>query len=146
MLRLTPAPVVRAGFGFLFAIAASGMHPLDAATRSAFTASYTEKSSLLGLFPTGRAVFAELDRISVPALVRYLGVPSLLVWGRNDLLTPARSARVLERSLDTEVAFIDHCSHCPQLDRPQAFLAVVEAFLRSDRRSSSSPITAQGDS
>jgi len=130
VLRLLPAPVARTGFGFCYALAAAGLHPMDGATRSAFTAHYADRSRLLGLFTTGRDVLAELDRTPVASLVRDLTVPSLLVWGRNDTLTPARSARVLERNLHTEVGFIAHCSHCPQLDRPHEFLAVVQPFLR----------------
>jgi len=130
VLRLAPTRVARTGFGLFFGIAAAGLHPLDAVTRSAFTASYADRSQLLGLFTTGRAVFAELERTPVAGLVRDLTMASLLVWGRNDVLTPARSARVLERNLHTEVAFIAHCSHCPQLDRPTEFLDTIRPFLQ----------------
>lgn len=145
VLRLLPVTLIQRGFGLFYALAAVGWHPQDAATRSAFTAHYADSSRLRALFPTGREVLAELDRTPVDELVHDLPIPSLLVWGRNDTLTPARSARVLQRNLHTEVAVIDHCSHCPQLDRPQEFVAVIEPFLRRPRRGSSSSTTAQGD-
>ncbi len=54
-----------------------------------------------------------------------LTVPALLLWGENDLLTPAKAARRVTVTADRAVAVIPSCGHCPQLDCPSEFLAEV---------------------
>jgi len=137
-LRAIPAPWTQRGFGLLYSLAATRLRRLDLATRSAFAAHYPDRDTLLALFATGRTVLDELDATPVAQLVHDLTVPSLLVWGRYDALTPARAARLIERRLDTEVAIIPSCGHCRSW-KPQEFLAVVQPFLQRTRTS------AQGD-
>jgi pimeloyl-ACP methyl ester carboxylesterase len=59
-------------------------------------------------------------------------VPTLLVWGLNDTITPPPVAHEFERLLPrAELHFLDHCGHAPMMERPAGFNACLRHFLRS---------------
>lgn len=56
--------------------------------------------------------------------------PTLLVWGRNDRITPPDVAEAFLRYLPyAELHFIDQCGHAPMIERPEAFNRLALAFL-----------------
>ncbi|TGE20357.1 alpha/beta hydrolase [Hymenobacter aquaticus] len=58
-------------------------------------------------------------------------VPTLLVWGLNDTITPPVVAHEFERLLpNAELHFLDHCCHVPMMERPQDFNRLLRQFLR----------------
>lgn len=64
--------------------------------------------------------------------LREVRVPTLVVWGQQDLIVPASHGRAaLERLPDGRLAVIPECGHLPHVERPEAFLAEVEPFLAS---------------
>lgn len=57
-------------------------------------------------------------------------VPTLLVWGLNDTITPPTVAHEFERLLpNAQLRFLDHCGHAPMMERPAAFNLVLNQFL-----------------
>jgi len=59
-------------------------------------------------------------------------VPTLLVWGLNDTITPPSVAHEFERLLpQAELRFLDHCGHAPMMERPAAFNRYLRQFLRT---------------
>lgn len=57
-------------------------------------------------------------------------VPTLLVWGLNDTITPPMVAHEFNRLIpNSELKFIDHCCHAPMMEHPQKFNEIVEDFL-----------------
>jgi pimeloyl-ACP methyl ester carboxylesterase len=57
-------------------------------------------------------------------------VPTLLVWGLNDTITPPMVAYEFNRLIpNTELRFIDRCCHAPMMEHPETFNEVVEQFL-----------------
>jgi pimeloyl-ACP methyl ester carboxylesterase len=57
-------------------------------------------------------------------------VPTLLVWGLNDTITPPVVAHEFNRLLpNSELRFLDHCGHAPMMERPQAFNQLLRQFL-----------------
>ena len=59
-----------------------------------------------------------------------IDVPTQLIWGRNDRLTPPNVAEVfLQRLPRAELHFIDRCGHAPMIERPEAFNRLALAFL-----------------
>jgi pimeloyl-ACP methyl ester carboxylesterase len=60
-----------------------------------------------------------------------IGVPTLIVWGRNDRVVPVPAARAYEKRIgdNAELVIFDHCGHVPQIERPVRFNRVVEDFL-----------------
>ncbi|MBL8763415.1 MAG: alpha/beta hydrolase [Phycisphaerae bacterium] len=60
-----------------------------------------------------------------------LGVPTMLIWGRQDAVTPPeaceRFASLLPRA---RTAWIDRCGHAPMVEHPDEFAACVLEFVR----------------
>lgn len=57
-------------------------------------------------------------------------VPTLLVWGLNDTITPPMVAYEFNRLIPHSVLkFIDQCCHAPMMEHPDKFNKVVEDFL-----------------
>jgi len=59
-------------------------------------------------------------------------VPTLLVWGRQDAVTPPEVAEEF-RSLipGSRLEWIDACGHAPQIERPEEVSRHLSAFMRS---------------
>ncbi len=57
-------------------------------------------------------------------------VPTLLVWGLNDTITPPMVAYEFNRLIPhTELRFIDKCCHAPMMEHPNLFNEIVDQFL-----------------
>ena len=60
-------------------------------------------------------------------------VPTLIVWGREDLLTPLNTANMLAQDIaGSELVVLDHCGHVPMLECAQPFNAALLKFLAAD--------------
>lgn len=58
-------------------------------------------------------------------------VPTLLVWGLNDTITPPVVAHEFHHLIrNSELRFLDHCGHAPMMERPQEFNVLLSQFLR----------------
>lgn len=70
----------------------------------------------------GEVVGDKLGRITVPTLV---------VWGGDDAIVPLAEGRdFAEKIPGAKLVVIPECGHAPSLERPAAFLAAAEPFLR----------------
>ncbi len=59
-------------------------------------------------------------------------VPTLLVWGRQDQITPAFVGEKFDELIDdSRLIFIEECGHAPMMEHPEAFNQHLEAFLES---------------
>lgn len=57
-------------------------------------------------------------------------VPTLLVWGLNDTITPPHVGYEFNRLIaDSELHFIDKCCHAPMMEHPEEFNRILESFL-----------------
>ncbi len=57
-------------------------------------------------------------------------VPTLLVWGLNDTITPPMVAHEFNRLIaHSKLRFIDQCSHAPMMEHSKEFNAILEEFL-----------------
>jgi pimeloyl-ACP methyl ester carboxylesterase len=60
-------------------------------------------------------------------------VPTLLIWGLNDTITPPMVAHDFNRLIPgSTLRFIDRCCHAPMMERPEKFNAILERFLLSE--------------
>ncbi|MFV1967721.1 MAG: alpha/beta fold hydrolase [Pirellulaceae bacterium] len=74
---------------------------------------------------------ATRDR-NVEAQLDKLKLPTLMIWGRNDAVTPPSVAEAFQRRIDgSELRFIDNCGHAPNLEQPAAFARMLQEFLPS---------------
>jgi pimeloyl-ACP methyl ester carboxylesterase len=60
-----------------------------------------------------------------------IGVPTLIVWGRNDRVVPVPAALSYKKRIgeNAELVIFDHCGHVPQIERPVRFNRLLEGFL-----------------
>jgi pimeloyl-ACP methyl ester carboxylesterase len=57
-------------------------------------------------------------------------IPTLLVWGLNDTITPAMVGHEFNRLIpNSTLKFIDKCCHAPMMEHPETFNEIVEDFL-----------------
>ena len=62
--------------------------------------------------------------------IQKIEVPTLLVWGLNDTITPPIVAHEFDKLMpNTELRFIDKCGHAPMMEHPTVFNAYVTEFL-----------------
>lgn len=131
-----PSPLLRHGLGVAYAVGAM-RHPLQpgfATMRTGFDRYYAEKANVFSLLPTGRRVLAGIAALPIRQMIREAQVPVLLLWGQYDVLTPSRKARSFVDGPGRRVVVIPDCGHCPQLDRPNEFLATVMPFVAQQIR------------
>jgi pimeloyl-ACP methyl ester carboxylesterase len=64
--------------------------------------------------------------------LRFIDVPTLIVWGEQDKILSAEHAREWQRRLpQAEVALIPGAGHFPHVEQPEACLPRVMEFLRT---------------
>lgn len=57
-------------------------------------------------------------------------LPVLLIWGRQDTITPPHVAEEFHRMLpNSELHWIEECGHAPMMEQPERFNAVLEEWL-----------------
>jgi pimeloyl-ACP methyl ester carboxylesterase len=62
-------------------------------------------------------------------------VPTLLIWGKNDKVTPPFVAEDFHKLIpNSELAFIDQCGHAPMMEVPVTFNQILEKFLEAQAK------------
>ncbi len=58
-------------------------------------------------------------------------VPTLLIWGLNDTITPPIVAHEFSRLISgSELYFVDKCGHAPMMEHPKKFNSILDKFLQ----------------
>jgi pimeloyl-ACP methyl ester carboxylesterase len=60
------------------------------------------------------------------------GLPTQIIWGREDALVPVSAAEAYGRTLrntDVRVTVFDECGHRPEIEKSAAFVKLVKEFL-----------------
>lgn len=56
--------------------------------------------------------------------------PTLLIWGKNDTITPPLVAEEFKRLIpNSELHYINHCGHAPMMEVPDEFNVILDDFL-----------------
>ncbi len=59
-----------------------------------------------------------------------LHLPTLIVWGRNDEITPPSIATEFQHRIDgSQLEFIAACGHAPNWEQPEKFAQLMDEFL-----------------
>ncbi len=65
-----------------------------------------------------------------PLLEGISGLPTLLVWGREDRIVPNSAGHIYNRSIvGSELATFDGCGHRPEIEKSREFISRVQSFL-----------------
>jgi pimeloyl-ACP methyl ester carboxylesterase len=60
-------------------------------------------------------------------------VPTLLVWGLNDTITPPMVAHDFNRLIpNSTLRFVDKCCHAPMMEQPEKFNDILHEFLEEE--------------
>ncbi len=137
-LRAVPRGTAQFGIGWFYAHFACRPGRLDPFAQASFTLPYAARERVSALLPLGRVLIRELGRAQLASLVATIDVPTLIVFGARDLITPARVLRRLGRPGGAVV--LPGCGHCPQLDQPEALLTEVLPFLRETAQQSAAEV------
>lgn len=83
------------------------------------------------------AIAKSAQRHNMAKDITNIKVPTLLIWGLNDTITPPLVAYEFNRLIDTsDLYFIDKCGHAPMMEHPEKFNSILEKYLEK------TPITA----
>jgi pimeloyl-ACP methyl ester carboxylesterase len=90
----------------------------------------TEPATALRVVRFARAA----KRENLEDRLRAILAPTLIVWGRQDRITPPPVAERFRALIpDSELAFLPRCGHAPMLEQPAAFSRAVRAWLEATR-------------
>jgi len=60
----------------------------------------------------------------------HIHVPTCLIWGRDDKVTPPEVAEDFKKLLpDADLYWIDKCGHAPMMEHPQEFIRIMDKWL-----------------
>jgi pimeloyl-ACP methyl ester carboxylesterase len=69
---------------------------------------------------------------TLPALLRGIATPTLVVWGRQDAIIPLGAGQLYQRTIPgAKIQVLDRCGHMPEMEQPAAFVQVVLDFLKA---------------
>ena len=59
-----------------------------------------------------------------------MNIPTCIIWGKNDSVTPPEVAKDFEKLLpDANLFWIDKCGHAPMMEHPEEFNRILENWL-----------------
>ena len=65
-----------------------------------------------------------------PLLEGVSGLPTLVVWGRQDKIVPINAGQIYNRSIvGSELAMFEGCGHRPEIEKSEEFIDRVQSFL-----------------
>lgn len=70
------------------------------------------------------------QRMNMAEQIITIQTPTLLIWGLNDNITPSYVAHEFEKLIpNSELHFIDKCGHAAMMERPEAFIKILQEYL-----------------
>ena len=95
------------------------------------TRRYRSRRDVEDLYRLGHLLVAELESGTLLGRSEALGLPLLVVWGRQDRLVPVEHGEALAATVaGSRLEVLDACGHCPQIERPDLLLPLLEPFLQ----------------
>lgn len=87
----------------------------------------SDRPRALRLIKIARSADKEIVLEELPKL----DMPTLLVWGNNDVITPPDVGEEFRNELpNAELHFIDECGHAPMIEHPQEFNEIMLGWLQ----------------
>lgn len=79
------------------------------------------------------AIAKSAQRNNMAEELHKIQVPTLLVWGLNDTITPPLVAHEFNRLIvGSRLRFIDQCCHAPMMENPKQFNLLLKEFLQDN--------------
>lgn len=81
------------------------------------------------------AIAKSAQRHNMAKELHKITIPTLLIWGLNDTITPPIVAHEFNKLIpNSELQFIDKCGHAPMMEHPGKFCKIFEEFLTSKNK------------
>lgn len=81
--------------------------------------------------PLLRKTMVNLIRTDLLSLLPTIGLPTLIIWGRNDKTTPLEDAYLLKEGLrNSKLVVIEEARHSPQFTHPEIVVEKITEFLK----------------
>ena len=79
------------------------------------------------------AIAKSAQRHNMAKDITRITVPTCLIWGLNDTITPPYVAHEFNRLIkNSELHFVDKCSHAPMMEQPEVFNNYLHKFLEQN--------------
>ncbi len=63
--------------------------------------------------------------------IHTITTPTLLIWGRQDIVTPPEAADEFKTKIpDSRIVWFDQCGHAPMIECPESFAEALVGFVR----------------
>jgi pimeloyl-ACP methyl ester carboxylesterase len=103
---------------------------IDSATLRELGRRYRTRRDIEDLYQLGHLLVGELASGALMARAESLEVPLLVLWGRHDRMVPVEHGRALADAVaGARLEVLQACGHCPQVERPDLLLPLLERFL-----------------
>jgi len=80
------------------------------------------------------AIAKSAQRHNMANEIPEIKVPTLLIWGLNDTITPPMVAHDFNRLIhNSKLKFIDKCCHAPMMEQPEKFNDILNEFLMDEK-------------
>lgn len=80
------------------------------------------------------AIAKSAQRHNMAKEITKIEVPTLLVWGLNDTITPPLVAHEFNKLIpNSELRFIDKCGHAPMMEHPEKFNKLLNKFMEVEQ-------------
>jgi proline iminopeptidase len=76
-----------------------------------------------------QSIWESLGEFDVLPGLQRLGIPALVIHGRQDPI-PLASSEAVASALNARLVVLDHCGHVPYVERPAQLFAAMRMFLR----------------
>ncbi len=81
------------------------------------------------------AIAKSAQRHNMAEEIKHIQVPTLLIWGLNDTITPPHVAHEFNRLIpNSELHFIDKCCHAPMMEQPVKFNKLLLQWLTAEHK------------
>lgn len=71
-----------------------------------------------------------MHSLTLRHLLPAIRTPTLLVWGREDAITPVDAGEIYRRAIpQSRLAVVENCGHMPEIEKPAEFAGIVRDFL-----------------
>ena len=80
-----------------------------------------------------QSVWSSLGDFDLASPLTHVGIPALIVHGREDPI-PLESSQITARALGGRLVILDHCGHVPYVEQPQSLFGAVRDFLTQNPR------------
>lgn len=76
--------------------------------------------------------FLACDTFNVMGEIHRISIPTLVIAGQQDILTPAKYSQYLADNIrGSRLETIENCGHMAMLEQPEAFNSAIERFVNS---------------